>query len=124
MGGKQPFSTGILFRRHVIPYLQQAGIEQRIGWHTFRRTVATLLTANGEDVKTVQELLRHANPQITMQIYSQAVTETKRAANAKVTTMIVRRDDSAAQAVIGPLTAPQELQNYPSFDRQKESVSA
>ena len=78
MAGKQPFSTGILFRRHVIPYLKQAGIEQRIGWHTFRRTVATLLTANGEDVKTVQELLRHANPQITLQIYSQAVTETKR----------------------------------------------
>jgi hypothetical protein len=57
MAGKQPFSAGILFRRHVIPYLKQAGIEQRIGWHTFRRTVATLLTANGEDVKTVQEFV-------------------------------------------------------------------
>ena len=91
MRGKQPLTTGILFRRHVIPCLEQAGIGQRIGWHTFRRTVATLLTANGEDIKTVQELLRHANPQITMQIYSQAVTETKRAANAKVTTMIVPR---------------------------------
>lgn len=88
MRGKQPLTTGILFRRHVIPYLEQAGIGQRIGWHTFRRTVATLLTANGEDIKTVQELLRHANPQITMQIYSQAVTETKRAANARVATMI------------------------------------
>ncbi len=91
MRGKQPLTTGILFRRHVIPWLEQASIGQRIGWHTFRRTVATLLTANGEDIKTVQELLRHANPQITMQIYSQAVTETKRAANAKVTTMIVPR---------------------------------
>jgi integrase len=25
------------------------------GWHTFRHTFATLLKANGEDVKTVQE---------------------------------------------------------------------
>jgi hypothetical protein len=31
----------------------------------------------------------HANPQITLQIYAQAVTEAKRAANAKATTMIV-----------------------------------
>lgn len=51
MRGKQPLTTGILFRRHVIPYLEQAGIGQRIGWHTCRRTVATLLTANGEDIK-------------------------------------------------------------------------
>jgi integrase len=125
MGGKQPFSTGILFRRHVIPYLEKAGIEQRIGWHTFRRTVATLLTANGEDVKTVQELLRHANPQITLQIYSQAVTETKRAANSKVTTMIVRTNaDVAAGSAIGPLTAPKKLRDYPSSDRQEVSASA
>ncbi|HLJ30283.1 MAG TPA: tyrosine-type recombinase/integrase [Candidatus Angelobacter sp.] len=122
MAGKQPFSTGILFRRHVIPYLKQAGIEHRIGWHTFRRTVATLLTANGEDVKTVQELLRHANPQITMQIYSQAVTEAKRAANAKVTTMIVPRTSTvAAQVAIGPLTDPQQPQNAPHLTGKKQA---
>jgi integrase len=122
--GKQPYTTGILLRRHVIPYLKQAGIEQRIGWHTFRHTVATLLTANGEDVKTVQELLRHANPQITLQIYSQAVTQTKRAANAKVTTMIVRNNGNLAPNANGPLTDPKTLENHPHFGKKEESATA
>ena len=34
------------------------GIHKNIGWHTFRHSFGTLLEANGEDVKTVQELLR------------------------------------------------------------------
>lgn len=122
--GKQPYSTGILLRRHVIPYLKRAGIEQRIGWHTFRHTVATLLTANGEDVKTVQELLRHANPQITMQIYSQAVTQTKRAANAKVTTMIVRNNGNLTPNANGPLTEPKKLENHPHFGDHEVSATA
>ncbi len=37
---------------------------KHISWHTFRRTFSTLLKANGEDIKTVQELLRHANSRI------------------------------------------------------------
>ena len=39
----------------------------------------TLLKANGEDVKTVQELLRHANSRITLDVYTQAVNSHKRA---------------------------------------------
>jgi len=38
----------------------------------------TLLKANGEDVKTVQELLRYANSRITLDVYTQAVNSTKR----------------------------------------------
>jgi hypothetical protein len=32
------------------------------------------------DVKTAQEMLRHANPRITMELYQQAVSEEKREA--------------------------------------------
>jgi integrase len=46
--------------------------------------LATLLKANGEDIKTVQELLRHANSQITMDIYAQGTTPAKLAAQEKV----------------------------------------
>jgi integrase len=48
-----------------------------------------LLKANGEDVKTVQELLRHANSRITLEVYTQAVTSNKRAAQSKVVKMMV-----------------------------------
>lgn len=47
------------------------GINKNIGWHTFRHTFGTLLKANGEDVKTVQDLLRHANSRITLEVYTQ-----------------------------------------------------
>lgn len=62
---------------------------KNIGWHTFRHSFGTLLKANGEDVKTVQELLRHANSRITLDVYTQAVNSTKRAAQSKVVQMIV-----------------------------------
>ena len=52
--------------------------------HTFRRTYTTLLHANGEDVKVVQELLRHGSAKITMDVYAQAVTPAKRKAQEKV----------------------------------------
>ncbi len=45
--------------------------------------------ANGEDVKTVQELLRHANSRITLDVYTQAVNSNKRAAQSKVVRMMV-----------------------------------
>jgi integrase len=48
-----------------------------------------LLKANGEDVKTVQELLRHANSRITLDVYTQAVSTNKRAAQSKVVKMMV-----------------------------------
>ena len=36
-------------------------------------TYTTLLHANGEDVKVVQERLRHGSSRITMDVYAQAV---------------------------------------------------
>ena len=55
----------------------------------FRHSFGTLLKANGKDVKTIQELLRHANSRITLEVYTQAITSHKRAAQSKVVRMIV-----------------------------------
>ena len=44
--------------------------------------VADLLRRNGVDVKTAQELLRHANSRILMDIYQQTITSERRAAQA------------------------------------------
>ena len=71
------------------PVARKAGITKNIGWHTFRHSFGTLLKANGEDIKTVQELLRHANSRITLDVYTQAVTSNKRAAQSKVVRMMV-----------------------------------
>src|ERR1039457_4817509 len=87
--GKQPYCPDNLMKRYIRHVARAAGIHKRIGWHTFRHTFGTLLKANGEDVKTVQELLRHANSRIMLEIYMQAVTWQMRAAQSKVVRMMV-----------------------------------
>ena len=82
--GKQPYSPDSLLKRCIRPAAERAKISKHIGWHTFRRTFSTLLKANGEDVKVVQELLRHATVKMTLEVYAQAVTPAKRNAQSKV----------------------------------------
>ena len=89
MQGKQPYWPDNLMKRYIRPVAKANGIYKNIGWHTFRHTFGTLLKDNGEDVKTVQELLRHANSRITLDVYTQAVNSTKRAAQSKVVRMMV-----------------------------------
>lgn len=87
--GKQPYWPGALFREHLKPALVAAKTPGHVGWHTLRHTFGTLMKANGEDIKTIQELLRHANYKVTADTYTQAVTPTKRAAQAKLVRMIL-----------------------------------
>jgi len=64
------------------------GITKKIGWHTFRHICPTLLRASGADIKVVQELLRHASCRVTLDTYTQAVTEQKRAAQNKIAGLV------------------------------------
>jgi integrase len=89
MKGKQPYWPDNLMKRHIKPVARANGINKNIGWHTFRHSFGTLLKANGEDVKTVQELLRHANSRITLDVSTQALSTNKRAAQSKVVKMMV-----------------------------------
>lgn len=88
MHGIQPYWPETLLRCYVQPAAKRVGIRKQIGWHSFRRTFATLLKSTGEDVKTVQELMRHANSRLTLDVYAQALTPAKRAAHLKVVEMI------------------------------------
>jgi len=87
--GTQPYWPGSLFRVHLQPALRAVGIIGKVGWHTLRHTFGTLMKANGEDIKTIQELLRHANYRVTADVYTQAMTTVKREAQAKVVRMIL-----------------------------------
>ena len=81
--GRRPSS-----QRQLKPAAMRAGIG-KIGWHTFRHTYSTMLRSAGTDIKVQQELLRHANIQTTMNIYTQAVSDQKRVANSKVVEMVL-----------------------------------
>ena len=66
----------------------QAGIKERIGWHTFRHTYSSALIANGENVKVVQELMRHASSRFTLEFYTQAKAKAKREAQQRIVEMM------------------------------------
>lgn len=95
--GKQPYWPGALFRVYLSPALATAGIPGNVGWHTLRHTFGTLMKANGEDIKTIQELLRHSNYKVTADTYTQAVTPAKRAAQTKLVKMILLPNKKAAE---------------------------
>jgi site-specific recombinase XerD len=59
--GAQPISPDMILKRHIRPSLERIGITKKIGWHSLRRGLATMLRWQGVDLKTAQELLRHAN---------------------------------------------------------------
>ena len=87
--GQKPYWPDMALQRHVLPAAAKLGITKNIGWHTFRRTYASLLKSSGADVKVVQDSLRHANARITMELYAQALTQDKRTAQTKVVQMIL-----------------------------------
>jgi integrase len=78
--GTQPISPDMILKRHIRSALKKIGVTKRIGYHSLRHGLGTMLRQQGVDLKTTQELLRHANSRITLEIYQQAVSEEKRAA--------------------------------------------
>ena len=96
MNGKQPYWPETLWRRYGKSAAERAGIQKRVGFHTFRHTYTTLLTQNNEDVKVVQELLRHANSRVTLDLYAQAGMPEKRLAQSKLVRMVLNRGKAVA----------------------------
>jgi integrase len=80
--GKPRWQESIL-RRHIKPAAMRVGVGN-IGWHTFRHSYSSLLRRVGADIKVQQELLRHSTIQSTMNVYTQAMSEGKRAANSVI----------------------------------------
>jgi integrase len=97
LNGKQPVSPDTVLKKIIRPALKRAGIEKRVGWHTFRHSLATNLRSLGVDIKTAQELLRHANSRITMDFYTQAVSSEKRLASGRIMDMLLAPKDSALE---------------------------
>jgi len=83
----------VRYKARLEPAAKAIGIVGHFGWHTFRHTYATLLKGNGEDVKVVQELMRHANISVTLNVYAQAITQTKRDAQSRVVSLLLDKNE-------------------------------
>lgn len=95
--GELPFRSTAILTDRIKPAVKRAGLGSGIGWHTFRHTYSTILRQLGVDLKVQQELLRHADIRTTMNIYTQAVSDDKRAAHSKVVRMVLPEVDSFGQ---------------------------
>lgn len=94
--GKRPYWCDSALKDHVRPAVKAAGITKHVGWHTFRHSLGSLLGQQGENVKVVQELLRHANSRITLDVYQQADEVAKRSAVSTMSGLFVVPPGKAA----------------------------
>ena len=86
--GRKPIWGQAILRRYSRPVASRAGIQKRFGWHTFRHTYSTLLRSVGTEFKVMQELLRHSSLRSTLDVYTQAISPAKHAAQAAVLNLI------------------------------------
>jgi hypothetical protein len=68
-----------------------------------------LLIANGENIKVVQELMRHGSARITVDIYSQARSPAKRAAQQRLVQMLLPEEHTGRLIPVLRKAAPQPL---------------
>lgn len=80
--------------------VRQAGIQKKVGCHTFRHSFATHLLQNGYDIRTIQELLGHKDVKTTM-IY----------------THVLNRGGRGVRSPLDPRSASQELKRDLKNDR-------
>jgi len=93
--GKHPLAPETVLKKIIRPAALRAGIQQTIGWHTFRHTYSTLLIDQGANIKVVQELMRHATSRCTLEIYSQARIGRKRIAQQRLAQSILSEETDA-----------------------------
>lgn len=64
--------------------LQEGDLPDNLNVHSLRHTNASMLIAQGVDVRTVAGLLGHAQPSTTLDIYSHAFDKNKKLAQEKL----------------------------------------
>jgi integrase len=87
--GRLPFWPDVVMQKVIKPAVERAGIHKNVGWHTLRHSYSSLLIANGENVKVVQELMRHASSRFTLDVYSQARMMAKHQAQRRLVEMVL-----------------------------------
>ena len=79
--GTKPPAANMLVADYLRVAASKAGVvapPRTFGFHTFRRTLASVLVKMRVDVKTVQEILRHQNLKTTLEIYAKSMSEDRR----------------------------------------------
>ena len=100
--GRRPYWGQAILRRYIQPVAHSIGIQKKIGWHTFRHTYSTLLRSVGAEFKVMQELLRHSSLRSTLDVYTQAISPAKHAAQAAVLALVFSSETSGTPLAPAP----------------------
>jgi integrase len=95
--GKQPLWPATLWRRNVAPAIGRAEINKpKLGWHSLRRSYASLLLSSGASLRVSMELMRYSTAEMTLATYAQTVGNEKLEAGAKVAALVLVKKQDAA----------------------------
>ena len=99
--GRKPIWGQAILRKYIRPVAQRIGIQKRFGWHAFRHSYSTLLRLRsvGTEFKVMQELLRHSSLRSTLDVYTQAISPAKHAAQAAVLALVFASDENSTAVV-------------------------
>lgn len=92
-GGSKPLEPRTLQYRFAA-LLKSCAVRQR-NFHILRHTFASRYVAAGADVKSLSEILGHANVRITMQLYVHPTIEQKRNYMANISTLNIQNQNCA-----------------------------
>jgi len=107
--GQRPPAANMLVADYLRVAAKKAGVvapPRTFGFHTFRRTLASVLVKMKVDVKTVQEILRHQNLKTTLEIYAKSMTEDKLEAQGMFLEQLFSRKPKSTREV-----STEELEN-------------
>jgi integrase len=85
----RPYNANPLQKRYLRRIGRELGFPETLGWHTFRHTYRSWLDAAGVPVGVQQRLMRHAHVSTTMNVYGNALMESKRDAQQRIVGMLV-----------------------------------
>jgi len=101
LNGAKPPRANMLVK-NLRKAAQEVGIiapARAFGFHTFRRTLASVLIGNNYDPKLVQEMLRHSNSKTTLDLYAKATTPAKMEAQGQFIKSVFAQEKLASTSV-------------------------
>ena len=89
--------AGIIFRQEDGSYVDSIGRRvTRFGFHNLRKAVSDYLNEGKKvDVRTIQDTLRHENPQVTLSKYTESSLESRLAAQDVMALAILAEPEQA-----------------------------
>jgi len=95
LNGSKPRTGQMVNRNYLKPAAKAAGViaeGERFGFHSLRHSLSTWVNNTTKDVKVVQTLLRHSNPDITVGTYIHGIPEENLKAQGQYMTAMMKGD--------------------------------